>query len=39
MEAKRRAKGMVSATMKAPRMLPRKRKRMMTTRTMPSVRL
>ena len=39
MAAKSSANGMVRATMKAPRTLPRKRKRMMTTRMMPSVRL
>ena len=39
MEANRSAKGMVRATMMAPRTLPRKRKRMMETSSMPSVRL
>ena len=39
MEANSSAKGMVSATMMAPRTLPRKRKRMIETRIMPSVRL
>jgi hypothetical protein len=39
MEAKSSANGMVMATMMAPRTLPRKRNRMMTTRMMPSVRL
>jgi hypothetical protein len=35
MEAKSSEKGMVSATMMAPRTLPRKRKRMMETRMTP----
>ena len=39
MEAKSSEKGMVMATMRAPRRLPRKRKRMSATRKMPSVRL
>ena len=38
-EANNKEKGMVSATMIAPRTLPRKRKRIITTRMIPSVRL
>ena len=39
MEAKSSENGIVSATMKAARTLPRKRKRMMVTRIIPSARL